>query len=398
MPRKTAEEANERGGCVPAAALLVALSVSIAAAAQGNERGAAAAKPAPAKAGATSAKSADANVNAIVARLVAASDSKDVDAALGELRRLADRGSAKAAFVYGRAAAEGRFMPADPVLGERYLRRAAKAGDADAQHALAVLLLASPRRERDDKEAVDLLRRSAASIPESVYMLALVRARASQDPVASERQVVAAAAEAGFAPAQYRLAADMLREPPDTTRDAAACQWLQRASDQGQLSATFDLGTLYMEGTRIERDSTKGVELLQKAARAGLPRAEYALGRAYALGEGVPVDRERGATYIRRAAAKGYAQAEYAMGYAHANGVGEPVDEAMALEWFRRAAQHGNVDALFAIGTAYSNGYGVAKDPFKAIEWYCKAALAGHKEGIKMVEGRPSCRLPSSAK
>jgi TPR repeat protein len=398
MLRRTADQANGRTESVRAVACAVALLVAVAAGAQDKERGAAPARSAPTKGATAPAKSGDVEVGAIVARLVAAPDSKDFDAALGELRRLADRGSAKAAFVYGRAAAEGRFMAADPVLAERYLRRAANAGNADAQHALAVLLLASTGRERDQKEAIDLLRRSAAAIPESVYMLALVKARMSQDAVAAERQVVAAAAEAGFAPAQYRLGADMLREPPDKAQDAVASQWLQRASDQGQVLATFDLATLYLEGTRIERDTTKGIELLEKASRAGLSRAEYALGRAYMLGEGVAVDHDRGATYIRRAAAKGYAQAEYAMGFAHTNGVGEPVDEAKALEWFRRAAQHGNVDALFAIGTAYSNGYGVTKDPVRAIEWYCKAALAGHKEGIKMVQGRPGCRLPPSAK
>ena len=109
--------------------------------------------------------------------------------------------------------------------------------------------------------------------------------------MAAERQVVAAAAEAGFAPAQYRLGANMLREPPDKAQDAVASQWLQRASDQGQVLATFDLATLYLEGTRIERDTTKGIELLEKAAtsaRDDAQRARAAANSAKAAMAGLP--------------------------------------------------------------------------------------------------------------
>ena len=386
---------------VRAALIAIALVVPAMSLAQDKDRSSKARAEALPKASANERSSkSDASVDAVAARLLAASEQKEIVTAMRDLRRLADQGSTKAALIYGKAAAQGQFMPADAAAGERYLRRAAKAGNADAQYALAMLLLKSAGPGGKSGEAIELLRRSASSVPESVYMLALIQARSSADPATAERKVVTTAAESGFGPAQYQLAADMLREAPDKERDLIASQWLQRASDQGQVLATFDLGILYLEGTRVPRDAKKGIALLEIAAEAGLARAEYALGRAYSLGDGVAADHRKAPLYTRRAAAKGLPEAEYSMGFAYTHGVGVPVDEAKAFEWFKLAASHGNVDALNAIGTAYANGYGVGKDMRTAYDWYCKAAQAGHKEALQMVKRQPDvqCNLAETAK
>lgn len=341
-------------------------------------------------------------VDEILVALNVASDSQQIDAALDRLKRLADRGSTLAARRFGQFAAAGQYRPADPVLAERYLRMASRKGDADAQYALATFLLAAAKpddaADRRRAEAVDWLRRSAKVLPESVYALAMLQAQSAPDPKLAEREVVRKAAEVGYAPALYRIAAEQLKLPPEQERDRAAMGMLQRAADQGHAVAASDLGILLLAGARVERDATRAVALLERAAARGDARAEYALGRAYMFGEGLPQNAAKGIAWVQRAAAKRLPEAEYALGFAFMEGLGVPADAAQALAWFHRSAAQSHADALFAIGNAYSNGYAVPKDPAIADQWYCKAAKAGHAPAIARMKLRPpgTCELPAS--
>jgi TPR repeat protein len=344
------------------------------------------------------APSASGAVDELLATLRNANDTQQIEAALRGLKRLADRGSPIAAFRYGQLVATGQYGPSDAKAAERYLRTAAKAGHADAQYALANLLLAgTPQSGAHRDEAIGWLRRSAAALPDSVYMLALLQAQSAPDPKQAEQEVVRKAAGTGYAPAQYRLAAEQLRQPADPERDRAALDLLQRAAEQGHIVAMLDLGILLLEGRRVAGDPARAVPLLDRTAAAGNARAEYVLGRAYSMGEGVAMDAARGIGYLQRAAAKRLSEAEYAMGFAYTQGVGAPVDDAKALVWFQRAAAQSYPDALFAIGNAYSNGYAVAKDVKLADDWYCKAAKVGHVAAIERMRYKPPgfCELPA---
>jgi uncharacterized protein len=387
------EPSTARRGSANAAVLVVGLLACAMAVAQGPSGKEPASQPrrdvAKQSAWADQAKTAA----GLVDKMQATTDTKAVSASLAELKRLADRGSAPAAYWYAQITSGGVYATADNVTAERYLRRAATAGYPDAQYALAMMLLAkteskdaaSPGRA----EAVGWLRRSAASMPESVYMLALLQARSSNDPEAAEKLLVERAAKAGYAPAQYQLAADLLKAAPDPDRDREALELLARAAGQGHTLAAYDLGIVLLDGKRAERDAPRAVALLTQAANAGNARAQYALGRTYSFGDGVPIDRERGLTWIQRAAVKQLPEAQYAMGFASTEGIGTPVDEVEAMRWFRRAAERGYPQALFAIGTAYANGYGVPKDVAVAYQWYCKAAKVGHASALEMVGRAP---------
>jgi TPR repeat protein len=329
----------------------------------------------------------------LVEKMRAATSAKLANDALAELKRLADRGSPSAAYWYGQTRAGSAYVTADPPTAERYLRRAADAGHPDAQYALAMLLLAGAGSSKADDprrvEAASWLRRCEGSLPECVYMLALQRARSSGNPAAAERSVVNAAAKAGYAPAQYQAAAELLAGAPEPEKDRAAVELLERAAEQGHVLAAYDFGLLLLEGKRVGRDAVRATALLGWAASAGNARAEYALGRALLTGEGLPPEPERGLTWIRRAAVKQLPEAEYAMGFALTHGIGTGVDEVEALGWFRSAADRGYPDALFAIGNAYANGYGVGKNLTTANDWYCRAAKAGHAPALQMISRLP---------
>ena len=52
-----------------------------------------------------------------------------------------------------------------------------------------------------------------------------------------------------------------------------ACQWLQKASDHDNVKAQYLLGRCYAEGTGVERDVEKGLELVARAGGRGLSEA-----------------------------------------------------------------------------------------------------------------------------
>jgi hypothetical protein len=95
-----------------------------------------------------------------------------------------------------------------------------------------------------------------------------------------------------------------------TQADAeVACQWLQLAANQGEVSAWFNLGQLY------EREQAGGPRLPQAvaayrgAAQAGFAPAQAALGWMYAKGAGTLQDFIKAHMWFNIAAAGGNAAA-----------------------------------------------------------------------------------------
>lgn len=59
------------------------------------------------------------------------------------------------------------------------------------------------------------------------------------------------------------------------------------AADEGDMKAQFELGQLYYNGERVERDYTTALQWLEQASVQGEPRAQYRLGMMHFKGEGV---------------------------------------------------------------------------------------------------------------
>src|ERR1700730_4925205 len=98
----------------------------------------------------------------------------------------------------------------------------------------------------------------------------------------------------------------------------------------------------------------------QKAADQGNAAAQFELGRMYASGHGVPEDEAEAANWVRKAADHGYANAQMMLGTMYGTGHGVPQDHAAAMKWYRKAAHQGNAGAQSLLGTAYYKGRGVA--------------------------------------
>jgi len=66
--------------------------------------------------------------------------------------------------------------------------------------------------------------------------------------------------------------------------------WFQRAANQGNAAAQYNVGASYAAGTGVERSDANAAKWFQRAADQGMPFAQLNLGLLYAAGNGVPQD------------------------------------------------------------------------------------------------------------
>lgn len=277
----------------------------------------------------------------------------------------------------------------------------ARKGNPEAQHRLAVLLLENTSSASAQRAAAQRwLELASASLPESVFLLALLNADQGTDAVAARDRVIATAAEAGYAPAQLMMARRLLAEGSPNARESAR-NWLDKASAQNDAEASVDLALL-LERETGTKETARIVALLESASSAGSLRADYALGTRLMQAKGLKRDSERGFELIQRSARAGLVQSQYALGFLLSHGYGTEGNDLASLEWFRRAADRGDSNAMHAIGNAYANGWGIGTSMDIAYKWYCRAAKAGHAPAREMVErraeSRAECGLAESAK
>lgn len=188
------------------------------------------------------------------------------------LRELARADNDWAAFQLANIYRDGKIAPADPTLADRYVREAAKYGNATANARVAE----REEAEGDSKAALSHWRR---------------------------------AADGGHPSGMVKVGFALL----DSGRYADGLEWLKKAAALGHPSAMAEVGRRRLVGDGMDRRPEEGVDLLQKASAMGHPSAMYALGEAYANGSGVPEDREQARQWFERAAAAGHSRAQVAL-------------------------------------------------------------------------------------
>jgi TPR repeat protein len=102
------------------------------------------------------------------------------------------------------------------------------------------------------------------------------------------------AAEQGYAPAQFRLAAEqednesqfkmglMYDHGFNVEQDySAALAWYRLAADHGHVMAQNNLGSIFREGRGVPRDDQTAIKWYRQAANQRLAEAQYNLGSMY---------------------------------------------------------------------------------------------------------------------
>lgn len=189
-----------------------------------------------------------------------------------------------------------------------------------------------------------------------------------------------------FGPAGVALGVEMLwvdksdcRKLIDQHNYADALKVCTKAAKEGELSAMFNLSTMYGKGWGVARDETMDLKWLQTAAAKRYPWAEYVLSSRYASGAGVPKDANRSRELLEDAAGQGLLIAQvmlgrfYMVGYAK---LGIEKDAKQAIAWFNKAVQQCNA-CNFELWRIYFFGKGVKKDATLANRYLMKAAEVG---------------------
>lgn len=336
--------------------------------------------------------------------------------AVGELRRQAAGGDARAQCQLGHCYARGDGVRQNGPEAVRWYRKAAQQGYPQAQHALGQCYLAGAAVRRDNVEGLKWLRKAAEQEDvEAQFELGWLygfggKARknlvAAEDPARPGTELSHEQAESGPG-AMFSYGAGVENDPVEAAKwiqkaaahnepraqsalgwmyatgqgvtkdDREAVKWWRKAAEQNDGYAQFALGSMFERGLGVEKDMSEALKWYRKSAEGGYVHGQARLGQTYLQGEGVPKDYEQALKWLRQAAWQHSPWAECSLGQMYAAGVGVKQDFAEAFRWFQRAADGGFAHAHFLLGTLYAKGLGVGTNLAVAAECYRKAAEGG---------------------
>ena len=122
-----------------------------------------------------------------------------------------------------------------------------------------------------------------------------------------------------------------------------ALPYYEKAAAAGHISACFNLGLIRERGIgpeHLERDMIQAEKLYRTAAAAGHTYALCRLAYFYFCGKEVEKDIDEAVRLYRLAAEKGSLEAKFRLGWCYANGAGVEKDEEKALKYYNEAGTH----------------------------------------------------------
>ena len=193
--------------------------------------------------------------------------------------------------------------------------QAAEAGDAEAQYKLGYVYYYGLRVDQDFEQAAEWFAKAAAQgyeSPEFLYLYSLLFANGYgvEEDSDNAMKLLKKAADLGQAEAQYDLYVKYtygIGVSPDMKE---AQKYLEMAADQEYIPALYKLG----ETANMAGEYEKAVEWFEKAARQGDASAQYALGMMYMGGNGVEKDTQTAYYWLSEAADQGHSNARLILG------------------------------------------------------------------------------------
>ena len=202
----------------------------------------------------------------------------------------AEQGVAQAQHEMGMRFATGQGVAADDGQACVWYARAAEQGHVDAQCSLAMCYLLGRGVAVDREKALALLQNAAIQgHSQAQWQLGKLYADGGDGLARDARQaglLFKKSANAGFAPAQATLGTLFAK----AKKFERALEWWEKAADQGDPEALFNLALALRHGQGIAADPQRAFSLLLRAADEGLPPAQARLGLLYVTGDGVAQD------------------------------------------------------------------------------------------------------------
>lgn len=205
-----------------------------------------------------------------------------------------------------------------------------------------------------------------------------------KENLAESTKLLQKAAEAGLTEADCWLADRYYYGGKISANYKLARLWVQRGSDQGDVSCQRRLADFKMRGVGGERDCAGGIRLLKELAEQSDLESENRLGHAYRVGECVKKDLATAKIWLEKAADSGYVDSLNELADMYFIGDGVPKN---LQKWFElnmngacqdKANDAARASCQYNVGLAYDQGWGVKEDLNQARIWYAKAATAGN--------------------
>lgn len=131
---------------------------------------------------------------------------------------------------------------------------------------------------------------------------------------------------------------EMEREKPNFK---LVMELLNHGIQSGDAKAAYALGTWYLHGKNVRKNTNKAIELLKKAAKENIPEACFDLAVFFETGKNDTKDDKAAFQFYLKAAIRNDAQAIYEVGRCYYYGVGTKKNKAMADIWLERAQELG---------------------------------------------------------
>jgi S1-C subfamily serine protease len=162
-----------------------------------------------------------------------------------------------------------------------------------------------------------------------------------------------------------------------------ALKWYQKAAEQSNNLAQFQLGVMFDIGDGVAKDYTEAAKWYRKAAEQGNDSAQCDLAEMLESGRGVETNQTEAVDWYQRSAEQGNHIAQFDLGCVYAAGKIAPKNPVLAVKLFQQSAAQGFMPAQKYLGMMYFNGLGVIQDYAEAYKWYSIAAVQGDEDSAK---------------
>ena len=275
-----------------------------------------------------------------------------------------------------------------------YYDKAAKQGDSYANYRLGKMYLKGEGVSVDVHEAARCFKKSKDRVVLANYDLARL--------YESYREIFSESQEEIFS--LYKKALEGLTEQEKEIHDTFT---------------EIRLGNMYLNGQGTQVDIDKAIEWLNKAAEQDNADALYQLGYIYSNEEYSCFDTEKAYdyyaraldSYIRAEGENSNATAEYRIGRMYINGMGTERNLEEGVKWLEQAALNNNGEAAYQLYNLYSKGEGIEANPERAMKFleiacylenpYAQYALGkvnlengNLEEGVKWLESAADKEMP----
>ena len=232
------------------------------------------------------------------------------------LQKAAETGDRDAKVALAMTYLKGEGVESDPFRAEQILLEAANDGHVGAALHLAHLYCGNRVDRNKEINAHDAIawykKAAAAGNAEAQHSLGMIYFNGKIAPIdlVAAADWIEKAAHNDFPAAQFQLGV-MYCDGKGVSKDLSkAVAWYDLAAQLGHPVAQYNLAVMLSKGQGCEADPVKAVQWFAQAADLGLAAAQVALGNAYLIGRAVSKDTSAAREWYEKAAKQGSEEAK----------------------------------------------------------------------------------------